>query len=118
MELEEECLSISWEAIAIHEAGHAIAAVALGKKMTRLSIIAVGDEPRGCVCECAKKEPEWKNIICDLMGPRAQIEYCKYSIVSEKRDSFCDSVLPPQAMTSPRELAEYYSNVSVTRSAY
>lgn len=80
--------------VAFHEAGHAIAAVALQREFIRLSVAPVDGEPTGCKWSNTNVE-DWVWIICSLAGPRAQIQFCEDSLLAEKLVLFQNSVLLP-----------------------
>jgi ATP-dependent Zn protease len=82
--------------IAFHEAGHAVAAVAVHRTFTRLSIVPVNGEPTGCKWANAAVE-DWVWIICSLAGARAQVQFCQDSLPAEKLVLFQKSVLLPRA---------------------
>lgn len=83
------------EAVAFHEAGHAIAAVVLQREFTRLSIVPVNGEPTGCKW-AAKRVDEWVWIICSVAGPRAQVQFCPGSPTEEKNNLFRKTILLPE----------------------
>ena len=80
------------ETIAFHEAGHAVAGLAVKRPFTRLSIEPVNGEPTGCKWT-PNRVDEWVWIICSIAGPRAQIHFCPSSLPAEKLVLFRESVL-------------------------
>lgn len=94
--------------IAFHEAGHAIAGMALLRPFTRLSIVPVNGEPTGC--KWANRDADdWVWIICSLAGPLSQIQFCPESLPDEKLVLFRDSILLPSAQWTAYSYTGWFS---------
>jgi len=90
-------LEIDPVTIAYHEAGHAIAGIAVNRKIDRLSIKRVDGEPRGCKWADSTAD-EWERVICDLAGPQAQVQFYPTSLSPEQLAVFRNQIVLPNEL--------------------
>ena len=80
--------------IAAFEAGHLIIARLVGREIDKVSLEIV-DGKRGCFYRPINEAAwdDWKEHLCLLAGPKAQIEVCPESILEEKLAVFREKII-------------------------
>lgn len=82
--------------LAVHEAGHLIIGVLVGRRPSHVSLDEV-DRRRGCAWEPGT-ECGWDDIsemLCLLAGPRAQVSLLPHSVNPEKLSRFQERIIQP-----------------------
>lgn len=91
--------------LAIHEAGHLVVGVLVGRRPIKVSLDQV-DGRRGCFWEL-ETECGWddfSDMLSLLAGPRAQVALLPQSVAPEKLDRFQERIIQPSP--SPWQLPE------------
>lgn len=91
--------------IAVHEAGHLIVAVEVGRQLDKVSLDRI-DGKRGCFYKDQAKDL-FAEILCLLAGPRAQVAVAPDSLPPDKLALFQDRILQPSAVRWPPPIAIY-----------
>jgi hypothetical protein len=81
--------------IAVHEAGHLIVAVVVGRKLDKVSLDRI-DGKRGCFYSDYAKDL-FAEILCLLAGPRSQVAVLPDSLSAEKLALFENRIIQPSA---------------------
>jgi len=84
------------DVIAVHEAGHLIVGVLVGRRALKVSIDRIGSK-RGCFWD-PESGPDWDDFSemrCLIAGPRAQITLKPKSVPAERRPLFRDRIIQP-----------------------
>lgn len=92
-------------AISIHEAGHLIVAVEVGRQLDKVSLDRI-DGKRGCFYKDQAKNL-FAEILCLLAGPRAQVAVAPDSLPPDKLALFQHRILQPAAVRWPPPIAIY-----------
>jgi hypothetical protein len=84
-------------ALADHEAGHLIVSVILERGLDQISLENIGGV-RGCFYPHVD-EANWddfREILCLLAGPRAQVELCPESLTADQQARFAQTISQPR----------------------
>lgn len=90
-------------AIAVHEAGHLLVGLVLGRKIQTVTLDFINQQ-RGCFWDplADKERSDFVEVACLLAGPRAQVEVCPHSIPKDRIFLFQKRIIQP--MTEPRRI--------------